>query len=178
LRIRLLDHNHALVLNRFGLDLLLLCGFQIAFFLRLFSHALHSLHHIGLLGQEGVAEIGGPLNVIGEALDHFREPGQSLHAWIPWLLRHSVGQFLFPILEVLVLREPLLELDDLKRIRRRRQHLSEKRIGIKGNRSDQRVELVGRNLRWLLRRLSFFVGLLYLLRLFRNLIVAGRLRLA
>ena len=47
-----------------GFHLLLLAGFQIAFVLGLFAHALHGIHHIALLGQERVAEVSGPLNVV------------------------------------------------------------------------------------------------------------------
>jgi hypothetical protein len=36
------------------------------------AHALHSLHYVGLLGKESVAEIGNPLNVIREAFDNVR----------------------------------------------------------------------------------------------------------
>jgi hypothetical protein len=36
------------------------------------AHSLHSLHYVGLLGKESVAEIGNPLNVIREAFDNVR----------------------------------------------------------------------------------------------------------
>ena len=55
LRIRLLDYDDALILNNLGFYLLLLAESQIAFTLSLFSHSLHSLHNVGLLGEKCVA---------------------------------------------------------------------------------------------------------------------------
>lgn len=55
LGVGLLDDDDLLGLDNFGFYLLLLAGFQIAFFLRLFAHALHRVHHVALLSQECVA---------------------------------------------------------------------------------------------------------------------------
>src|SRR6201993_820120 len=66
--IRLLDHDHTLALDDLGFHLLLLGRFQIAGVLCLLAHALHGIHHVALLRQERVAEIGGPLNVVCESL--------------------------------------------------------------------------------------------------------------
>jgi hypothetical protein len=93
LGIGLLNDDDLLGFHDLGLDLLLFVGFEIAFLLSLLAHALHSVHDIALLRQEGVAEVGGPLEVVGQALDHVGQTRQRLNAWIPRLLRHSISEF-------------------------------------------------------------------------------------
>lgn len=68
--ISLLDQYHSLALHDFGLDFLLLSRLQVAFVFCFFSHALHGLHHITLLRKKRVAKVGGPLNVVRQALHH------------------------------------------------------------------------------------------------------------
>src|SRR5262245_24234076 len=58
-RTGLLDYDDLLFLDDPGLVRLLLSGFQIAFILGLFPHALSRVHHIALLCQKGIAQIGG-----------------------------------------------------------------------------------------------------------------------
>ena len=94
MRIGLFDDDHALVFDDFGFHLLLLGGFQIALFLGLLAHALHGIHHIALLRQECVAQVGGPLNVVGEALDYIGQSRQGLDAWVPGLLRYGISESL------------------------------------------------------------------------------------
>jgi len=67
-------------------------GLQIALVLGFFSHALHGIHHVLLLSQEGVAQIGGPLDVICKSFDDIGKTGHGLDARIPRLLRHCIGQ--------------------------------------------------------------------------------------
>ena len=38
------------------------------------AHALNGSHHILLLGEEGVPEIGRPLDILGQALHHVGTP--------------------------------------------------------------------------------------------------------
>jgi hypothetical protein len=70
LRIRRLDNDYAFAFDHLRFDLLLLGSFQLAFVLRLLAHALHRVHHIGLLSKECIAQIGGPLNVIGQPFNN------------------------------------------------------------------------------------------------------------
>src|SRR5258706_10651587 len=112
--IGLFDHDHTLVLDDFGFYLLLLGRFQIASVLCLFAHALHGIHHIALLRQEGIAQIRGPLNVVCQALYDIGQRGQSLDAWIPGLFHDGIGECL--ILQTGILCQPLLELDEVQRI--------------------------------------------------------------
>jgi hypothetical protein len=39
------------------------------------AHALNRIHHLVLLGKEGIAEISSPLNVVPEQFDHLRKSG-------------------------------------------------------------------------------------------------------
>jgi len=143
--IGLFDHDHGLAFDDLGFHLLLLVRFQVAFILSLLAHALHGIHHVALLRQERVAQIGGPLDVVCQALYHVGQTSQGLDAWIPRLLRRSIGERF--VLQSRVLRKPLLELDDLEGIRGCRQHLGQQRVWIKGNGRHERIQLVGRNLR-------------------------------
>ena len=72
--------------------------------------------------------------------------GHRLDAGIPRLLRDRVGQRL--VLQARVLREPLLELDDLERVGGRHEDLAEERVRVEGDRRHEGVELFG----WKLRR--------------------------
>ena len=80
LRIGLLDDDDLSAFDDLSRDLLLLGGLQVARGRSLLSHALHGVHHVVLLRQEGIAEVGRPLDVVGQALD---DVGQSRCA--PWL---------------------------------------------------------------------------------------------
>ena len=111
----MLDHDHAFVFDDFGFHLLLFGRFQVAFVLSLLAHALHGIHDIALLREKCIPQVGGPLNVVCEAIYYFRQSRQSLDAGIPCLFRDGVGKRF--VLQVLVLLQPLLELDYLKRVR-------------------------------------------------------------
>jgi hypothetical protein len=75
LRIRLFDHDHTLVLDDLDFHLLLVGWFQIAVVLGFFSHSLHGIHDITLLGEERIAQVSGPLNIVRQALHNIRECG-------------------------------------------------------------------------------------------------------
>jgi hypothetical protein len=156
LRVGLLDHDHSFVLNDLGFYLLLLGRFQIPLVLGFFAHALYGIHYVALLRQKCIPQIRRPLNVVCQTLYHVGQSGHGLYAWIPRLLRDSIGEFF--VLQILVLLEPLLELDEFERIRGRGQGLGQQRIGIQRNRCHERVELVRRDLR------RFFLCLLRLSR--------------
>jgi hypothetical protein len=135
LRIRLFDDDRALVFDDLGLYFLLLTRLQIAGSLSLLTHALDCIHHVALLRQKGVAEISCPLDIVSQALDQIGHCGQSLDAWIPRLLRHSIGEgFIF---QPGILSKPLLELNDLKRIRGGGKGLGQHRVWIERNRCNK-----------------------------------------
>jgi hypothetical protein len=96
-----------------------------------------------LLRQERVAQVGRPLNVVRQPLHDLWESGQRLDGGVPVLLHHGVRQRL--VFQVGVLTEELLQLDDFQRVGRRGEHLSEERVGIKGDGCHQGVQLIWRN---------------------------------
>ena len=69
---------------------------------------------------------------------------KSLDAGVPILLLHRGYERL--VFQVLVLGQPLLQLNDLERISGGHQRLAEQRIGIQRDGRHQRIELVGRDL--------------------------------
>jgi hypothetical protein len=85
LRIRLFDHNDLLARNRLGLNVHLLVVLQRSSALSFRSHALNGIHYVTLLRQKGVAQIGGPLNVICQEFDDIWQRRHRLNAWIPRL---------------------------------------------------------------------------------------------
>ncbi len=126
------------------LDLLLLGGGERPGPLRLLPHALDRVHDVRLLVEEGVPQVGGPLDVVAETLHDVGERRHRLDGRVPGLLRDRVCERL--VLQSLVLPEPLLELDDLERVGRGHERLREQRVGVQGDGRDQRVELVRRGL--------------------------------
>jgi hypothetical protein len=109
---------------------------------------LDCVHHVGLLRQESVSQVRRPLDISSHPLHHVWKCCHRLDAWIPRLLCHSVRESL--VLQVLVIRHPLLKLDHFQRISGSSQRLGEKRIRIKRNRCHQGIELLGWNRRCLL----------------------------
>jgi hypothetical protein len=137
-----------------SLHLLLLRRFKSAFALGFRAHALHRVHHLGFLSQKGVPEIRCPLNVVRHPVHDIGERCHRLDARVPVLFLDCSGERL--VLQILVLLQPLLELDDLKGIGRSHQCLAQKLIWIKSNRRNERIELlVGNLLRFLRHYLGF-----------------------
>jgi hypothetical protein len=64
LRIRRFDDDNALLFDHFRFYDLLRSSLERSFFLGFSAHALNRIHHVGLLRQKGVAQIGGPLNIL------------------------------------------------------------------------------------------------------------------
>ena len=140
-----LHDDDRLRLDDLGLDLLLLVGLQRALLLRLLPHPLDGVHDVGLLVEEGVPEVRRPLDVVTEPLDDVGQRRHRLDGRVPGLLGDRVHERL--VLQVLVLREPLLELHELERVRGRDERLGKERVGVEGDRRHQRIELVRRELR-------------------------------
>jgi hypothetical protein len=102
-----------------------------------------------LLRQKCISQVRHPLNIVGHARNDVRISYQSLDAWVPRLLRHSVCQGF--VIQTLVLLHPLLKLHDFERISGSSERLSQKWIRIKSDRRDQRIQLTGRELGSLIR---------------------------
>jgi hypothetical protein len=63
--LRLLNYDYALALYNLGLDSHLFVRFKSSCFLCLPAHSLYGVHHVALLREKNIAQIGGPLNVVG-----------------------------------------------------------------------------------------------------------------
>src|SRR5579859_3756238 len=84
-------------------------------------HPLHRLHHVGLLSEKGVAELSGPTDVLGQAVEYIGERDQPLHTGIPVLffrLGHELGG-----LPVRMVPHPLLGFGNLYGVSGSGQHL-------------------------------------------------------
>jgi hypothetical protein len=114
LGVSLLDYDHLFIFHYLRLDFHLVAGFQIPLLLGFRAHALHGIHYVGLLGQNSISEICRPLDVICKPFDDIRKGSQGLNSGVPVLLLHRVRERL--VFQILVLRQPLLELDDFQRV--------------------------------------------------------------
>jgi hypothetical protein len=92
--------------------------------LGLHAHALNRIHHIRLLRQECVSQVGGPLNIARHTLHHIWIRHQSLDTWVPRLFRDRIRKRL--VFQVRIVSHPLLELDDFKWISRGSERLRQK----------------------------------------------------
>jgi hypothetical protein len=134
LRIRWLNDDHFLVIDRLGFDFLLRGRLQIASPLGFSAHALNRIHHVFLLRKKGVTQIRRPCHVLAQLFDDIRKSRQRLDARIVRQLGDRFGErFIF---QRFVVRHPLLKLDDLQWISGSGQDLRNQRIGIKGDRRD------------------------------------------
>ena len=153
--LRLLDDDHLLVLLLLNADLLLLVGDELVARLRLCAQPLYRIHHVGLLRQHGIAEILGPVDLVAHHRENIGCTGQRLDAVVPCLL---VDRCLERIaFQILVGFHPAVGLHGLQGIGRSRQHIGEQLIGVKRDRRDQRIELLGFQ-QGLLRLRRFAIG--------------------
>lgn len=85
LRVRLFDDNHRFVFDLLGLNFLLITVLQVSGILCFYPHALDCIHNVALLGKESVAEVRGPLDVLGQLLHDIGQRRHCLNAGIPIL---------------------------------------------------------------------------------------------
>src|SRR5580658_1528131 len=88
----LLNDNYSLRLYYLRFHSLLLGGFQVSCIHGLLAHSLHRVHHVTLLREEGVTQVGGPLDAVNKLLHQVWERGHGLDAGIPVLVLHRVGE--------------------------------------------------------------------------------------
>jgi hypothetical protein len=108
----LLNYDNRLIFYNFGLDLHLLIGLEISRFFCFRAHALHGVHDVTLLREEGVTEVCGPLNVVSQELHHVGQSGHGLNTWVPRLLAYGVDESL--VLYVFIFCQPLMKLNDFQ----------------------------------------------------------------
>ncbi len=107
------------------------------------AQALHGIHHIRLLRQEGVAELLRPLQLVIHHLDDARERHQRFDTGVPVHLIERRGEGVAPERGVVGVLEPAPGLRDLERIGRGHQDLAQQLIGIKRDRRQQLIDLSG-----------------------------------
>jgi hypothetical protein len=108
--------------------------------LSLRTHALHCIHHLGLLRQKCVSQIRHPLDIASHPLYHVWILYQRQDARVPRLLCHGVRERF--ALQILIVIHPLLKLHHFQGISRSSQSLRQKRIWIKSDRCDERIQLL------------------------------------
>ena len=144
--VRLFDHDYLFALYNLGFHFLLLVRLQGPFVLGFRTHALDGIHHIFLLCEKDVAEIGSPLNIVGQTLHDVGERGHGLNARVPRLFLDRISQFFLVLQKILVFIQPLLKLNNLQRIGGSDQRLAEQVVGIECDRRHQRIQLIRRHL--------------------------------
>src|SRR5580704_1443615 len=140
-----------------GRHLLLFVAVQLAGVPRLLPHRLNSISHILLLVGIGVAKGRSPRKVLVHVFKDRGKLRESLHARIPRLFVDFFGQLF--TLEVGMTLHPAVCLDNLGRIRGRRENLGNQGVGVQGDRRDQLLDLLGSELRGRCWRWSLVVGL-------------------
>jgi hypothetical protein len=112
--VSLLNHDDSFVFYDLGFDFLLLVRSQSPGSFCLRPHSLNGVHHIALLSQKSITQIGSPLDVIGQTLYNIGQRSHRFYARIPWLFSNCIRQcFVF---EARVLGQPLLKLNEFQRI--------------------------------------------------------------
>ena len=123
-----------------GSDRFLRGGVQFARLLRLLPQPLDRVHDFRLLGQEGVAEVGSPGNVVVEPFEDVRKDHQRLNAGVPILLLGGLCDG--GTGKARIALRPLIRLHHLQRICGRHHDLAEQRIGVQRDRRHQILQLL------------------------------------
>ena len=133
------DFDVALVFD----DLLLRGVLEIAGCLGAVTHdLLDGLHHVLRLVVMGVAEVGGPLEVLRHLVEDLRKRGEGLDAGIPRGLGIGVGGDLVGRCSALHV-QPLVGGGYLRRVRGGRENHGDEIIGVKSDGRDHLLETVG-----------------------------------
>jgi hypothetical protein len=107
--------------------------------LRFGAQALNGVHHIGLLGQHGIAELLGPVELVTHRRQHRRRRHEFLHAGVPILLFQGFFELL--VFQLLVFFREAVGLHNLERVSRGHEHLRDEAVRIERDRRHERVEL-------------------------------------
>ncbi len=146
---------------------------QLAALACLGAQILDGIHHVSLLRNECVPEIGHPLHVGIQPRQHVGKCHQRLHTGVPVLLLCRYHQ-LTPA-QIAVILHPRARIHDFLRIGTRHKDLAQQRIRIKRNRHHEIAQLVTRERRVLLRgrilRLSGHLLIVWLLLRVRRLLI-------
>jgi hypothetical protein len=140
LRLRRFDDIDLLAALQLGSDDLLFSRLQVAGSVGARPQALYAVHHLLLLGQESVAQLLHPVEVVAHLLQDLRHCGQGPDRRIPGLLAHRSLQR--RTADPGIGLHPARCLDDFERIGGRHQHLRQKRIRVEGDRRQQAIEIL------------------------------------
>ena len=121
------------------IDLLLAVAAQVPGGLRALPQGLHRGHGLRLLTEEGVAQVDGPLRALAHPREHVGIRDERFHARLPRLVLRHLHRVVAA--HARVAARPVRGLRYLVGVDRGREDLRQERIGIKGDRREQRVEL-------------------------------------
>ena len=143
------EHDHFLAFLLLGLDLHLRRALQVADVHGLPAQALHGLEHAGLVGDERLAELGGPVELQAHHVDGLRELQQRAHRRREADLGGGLVEGI--ALERRVLQQPVAGVEHFLGIGCRDQYLRQHWIGVERDRREQPFERLGGPRRWSLR---------------------------
>ncbi len=148
-----MDHVDGLAAVLLHLDLLLRSTAQRTRSVGLRPQPLNRSRHLILIRRNRGPDRGIVINILRHHLHHVGKPGQGNKCRIETLLLGSSGQLRQG--EVAVLRQPIIEIQNLLRIGRGGSDLGQKRVGVESDRSQQLIQLLRRR-RW--RTLGLKIG--------------------
>jgi hypothetical protein len=142
LRIGGFQHHDVLALLLHGLDLHLVGRLQVARVDRLVAQALDGIEHARLVGDERLAELGGPAELHAHHVHRLRELHQCTDRRSE--ARRSRGSVQRLALEFGVLQQPVAGIEHLLRVRRCDQQLRQHGIRVQRDRREELLERLRR----------------------------------
>jgi hypothetical protein len=142
LRIRRLNHIDGLAAGLLHLNLLLGTAAQCARGIGLRPQALDGRRHLALIGRDRRPNRGIVVDILSHHLYYLGKARQGDEGRIKTLLLGSRRELRHA--EVLVLPQPVIEIQDLLRIGRRRRDLRQQSVGIQRHRRQQLIQLLWR----------------------------------
>ena len=103
------------------------------------AQALHGIHHVIRLGEEGITQALHPDRILAQSDQHLGKRHQCLHARVPGLLRHLLDRIV--ALGVRVGLGPGDRLGDFPGIGHRHQQLGQQRVGVQRDGRDHLIQL-------------------------------------
>jgi len=123
------------------LDGLVLVVFKRASSIGLLPEALHGVHNRSLVCCEGLTYRGIVVDVLRHHVENLRKVDQRNECRIESLSLRRIGERLSA--QTRVLMKPIVNIEDLLRIGRRRTDLREQRVRVKSDGREQLIELIG-----------------------------------
>ncbi len=115
-------------------DSLLGCRFQCACGDGEFPQSLNRIHHVALLGEKGVADLLGPLQIALHHSQGVRKGHERLYAQVPVLMLQGSRERVASQCGVGLVFQPVCSFDDFERIGRGREDLGDEGVRVEGDR--------------------------------------------